>query len=303
MKKEILFFCALFLASSLNAADTTLMRKHFNAIINTPEPRNFLNIESLNLVADYVASEFNKYGDSTVFQEFEVDSRKYKNVITSFGPKDAQRIIVGAHYDVCGDQDGADDNASGVVALLEFARLLKGVELKYRVDLVAYTLEEPPFFGTNEMGSYFHANYLFKNSIPVYGMICLDIIGYYSDEKKSQSYPLGILKLIYGGKGDYITVVRCFRGGRFAKEAKRELKHSESPIKVKSFKGPKKLNGIAFSDHLSYWRFGYSSLFITNTGFYRNPNYHQIGDTLSSLDFNRMAQAVDAVFETITSIE
>lgn len=303
MKKEILIFCALLYSSSLGAADTTMMRKHFKAIINTPEPRNFLNIESLNLVADYTASEFNKYGDSTVFQEFEVDSRKYKNVITSFGPKDAQRIIVGAHYDVCGDQDGADDNASGVVALLEFARLLKGVELKYRVDLVAYTLEEPPFFGTNEMGSYIHANYLFSNNIPVYGMICLDMIGYYSDEKKSQSYPLGILKLIYGGKGDYITAVRCFKGGKFAKEAKREMKNSESPIEVKSFNGPKKLNGIAFSDHLSYWRFGYSALFITNTGFYRNPHYHQIGDTLDLLDFDRMAQTIDAVFETIISIE
>lgn len=285
------------------AADTTLMRVHFNAVINTPEPRNFLNVESLNLAADYIYTEFNKYGDSTVFQDFEADGRKYKNVITSFGPKSAKRIIVGAHYDVCGDQDGADDNASGVVALLEFARLLKGVELKYRVDLVAYSLEEPPFFGTNEMGSYIHANYLFKNNIPVYGMICLDMIGYYSDEKKSQSYPLGILKIIYGGKGDYITAVRCFKGGKFAKEAKHEMKNSESPIEVKTFNGPKKLNGIAFSDHLSYWRFGYSALFITNTGFYRNPNYHQAGDTLGLLDFTRMSQTIDAVFETIISVK
>jgi hypothetical protein len=303
MKKEISFSICFLCSLVLSAADTTLMRTHFNAIINTPEPRNFLNIESLNIVADYIHAEFSKYGDSTVFQEFEVDTRKYKNVITSFGPKNEERKIVGAHYDVCGDQDGADDNASGVVALLEFARLLKGAELKYRVDLVAYSLEEPPFFGTNEMGSYIHANYLSKNNIPVYGMICLDMIGYYSDEKKSQSYPLGILKLIYGGKGDYITIVRCFQGGEFAKVAKREMKNSESPIDVKSFKGPKKLNGIAFSDHLSYWRFGYSALFVTNTGFYRNPNYHLSGDTLALLDFVRMSQTIDAVFETIISVE
>lgn len=303
MKREIIFSFCFLCSLLLSAADTTLMRTHFNAIINTPEPRNFLNVESLNFVADYIYSEFNRYGDSTVFQEFEVDNRKYKNVITSFGPKNAERIIVGAHYDVCGDQDGADDNASGVVALLEFARLLKGVDLNYRVDLVAYSLEEPPFFGTNEMGSYIHASYLSKNNIPVYGMICLDMIGYYSDEKKSQSYPLGILKLIYGGKGDYITVVRCFHGGKFAQAAKKEMKKATSPIEVKSFNGPKKLNGIAFSDHLSYWRFGYSALFITNTGFYRNPNYHQSGDTLALIDFVRMAQTIDAVFETITSIK
>lgn len=303
MKRKI---SIIFLLGFLNpgfASDTTLMRNHFNAIIDTPEPRTFLNLESLNQVVAYIHSQFSLYGDSTVYQEFEADNRIYKNVITSFGPKNAERIIVGAHYDVCGDQDGADDNASGVVALLEFARMLKDVELKYRVDLVAYSLEEPPFFGTTEMGSYVHANYLYENKIPVFGMICLDMIGYYSDEKKSQSYPLGILKLIYGGKGDYITVVRCFGGGKFAKEAKKEMKKADVELDVKSFKGPKKLNGIAFSDHLNYWRFGYSALFVTNTGFFRNPNYHQAGDKLSTLDFPRMAQTIDAVYQTILAIE
>lgn len=303
MKKNILYFFLILYTAAVKAADTTLMRSHFNAIINTSEPRNFLHVGALDQVAEYIHDQFSLYGDSTVYQEFNVDGRGYKNVITSFGPKDAQRIIVGAHYDVCGDQDGADDNASGVVGLLEFARLLKGIELKYRIDLVAYSLEEPPFFGTQEMGSYVHASYLSQNNIPVYGMICLDMIGYYSDEKKSQSYPLGILKLVYGGKGDYITVVRCFGGGKFAKEAKREMKNSQSPIEVKSFKGPKKLHGIAFSDHLSYWRFGYSALFVTNTGFFRNQNYHQTGDTLATLDLKRTAQTIDAVFETIVSIE
>lgn len=303
MKNLTLYFVLIIGSSDLCAADTTLMRKHFHAIINTPEPRNYLNVEALDQVANYIHDQFSLHGDSTVYQLFEVDNRQYKNVITSFGPADGQRIIVGAHYDVCGNQDGADDNASGVVALLEFARLLKEMDLKYRVDLVAYSLEEPPFFGTNEMGSFIHANYLSENKIPVYGMICLDMIGYYSDEKKSQSYPLGFLKLIYGGKGDYLTAVRCFRSGKFAKVANREMKKSESPIEVKSFKAPKKLNGIAFSDHLNYWRFGYSALFITNTGFYRNPNYHQKGDSLSTLDFARTAEAIDAVFETIVSVE
>lgn len=301
-RSQLLLLCIFFL-NDMSAADTTIMRTHFNAIINTPEPRNFSNTESLNQVAEYIHTCFSLYGDSTVYQEFQVDGSIYKNVISSFGPKNAQRIIVGAHYDVCGDQDGADDNASGVVALLEFARLLNGAELNYRIDLVAYSLEEPPYFGTDQMGSYIHAQYLSENLIPVFGMICLDMIGYFSDEKKSQEYPLGILKLIYGGKGDYITAVRCFGGGKFAREAKHTIKKTGAEIEIKSFMGPKKLHGIAFSDHLNYWRFGYSALFVTNTGFFRNPHYHQKGDTLTTLDFYRMSATIDAVFETIRSID
>src|SRR5688572_16136994 len=114
----------LFAVADVKAADTTLMRTHFNSIINTPEPRNFMNLASLNQVATYIHDQFSLYGDSTVYQQFEVDGFTYKNVITSFGPKTGKRIIVGAHYDVCGEQDGADDNASGIVALLEFARVL-----------------------------------------------------------------------------------------------------------------------------------------------------------------------------------
>ena len=297
----LLWFCPLINAS---AADTTLMRAHFNAIIGTPEPRNFMNIESLNQVATYIYDQFNLYGDSTVYQDFQIDGNYYKNVITSFGPRTGKRIIVGAHYDVCGEQDGADDNASGIVALLEFARMLDTViNLKYRVDLVAYSLEEPPYFGTKGMGSYIHARYLNQNNIPVLGMICMDMIGYYSDEKKSQAYPLGILKLIYSGKGDYITVVRCFKGGKFAREVKHEMKNTKEEIEVKSFKGPKKLIGIGFSDHLNYWRFDYSAVFITNTGFFRNPNYHKSGDKLETLDFAKMGETIDALAETIQEIE
>jgi len=214
------------------------------------------------------------------------------------GPPDAERIIIGAHYDVCGNQPGADDNASGITGLLELSRLLKNTDLKYRIDIVAYSLEEPPFFKTENMGSYHHAKYLNDNEVPVKGMICLEMIGYFDDMKKSQDYPIGLLKLFYGSKGDYITVIRKFGAGSFARKFKKYMK-KQKLIKTKSLKAPASLPGIDFSDHLNYWKFGYSALMITYTAFYRNPNYHQKTDTIDTLDIERLSLVIESVYRSI----
>lgn len=301
--KKVFFYATFYIAGiCFSQTDTAVIKKHFTEIINPKVARNHENVVELNRVAAYIHGQFSLYGDSTVFQEYQVGNQVYKNVITSFGNKNNPRIIIGAHYDVCGNQDGADDNASGVIGLLEIARQLDTSKLKYRVDLVAYSLEEPPYFRSENMGSYVHAEYLYDKKINVYGMICLEMIGYFSDEKKSQSYPLGILKLIYGGKGDFITVVRKTKSGRFAKKYKSEIKKIKL-LKTKSFQGPAKLVGIDFSDHLNYWKFGYSAVMITNTGFFRNKNYHLKYDQVSTIDFYRMALVIDETIEAVYALK
>jgi hypothetical protein len=273
-KTILLIFVLLYGVSNFaQKADSTIVLKHFNEILDTDGPRDYLNTKALNKVAAYIHEVFEQYSDSTEYQNYDVGDKTYKNVIGSFGTEHENRIIIGAHYDVCGNQDGADDNASGVISLLELARLLKGQKLDARVDLVAYSLEEPPYFRSEKMGSYVHAKWLHDNKIKVDGMICLEMIGYFNDEKKSQDYPLGILKMFYGGKGDYITVVSKFNRGKFARQYKRKIKRTKN-IKTKAFQAPGKLPGIDFSDHLNYWKFGYSAVMITNTGFYRNKHYH-----------------------------
>lgn len=282
-------------------ADSTRVLKHLSQIISTDKPRNYKNMDALNTVADYIKTEFENYADSTVNQEFKAGNSTFKNVIASFGTEHKNRIVVGAHYDVCGEQDGADDNASGVVGLLELARLLKGVELDKRIDLVAYSLEEPPFFRSENMGSYVHAKWLYENNIPVEGMICLEMIGYFDDSKGSQHYPIGALKLIYGSKGDFITVVRKLKSGPFARKFKRKIKRKKA-IEVKSFQGPESLQGIDFSDHLNYWHFGYSAVMITNTAFYRNKNYHHGTDELKTLDISKMTGVIQSVYLTLLDL-
>lgn len=289
--------------SSTIIADTSLVKKHLTALTQTPQFRNHKNIDQLNAVADYIHQTFATYGDSTTFQEYKVDGKVYKNVITSFGPENAKRIIIGAHYDVCGDQQGADDNATGATALLELARMLKGQKLKYRVDLVAYTLEEPPYFRTENMGSYIHAKYLKDNKIDVYGMASVEMIGYFRDEKGSQSFPISILSWIYGDQGNFITLVKKITGaGPFVRNFIGNFKDSQQ-IKTETFSAPKFVAGIDYSDHLNYWNFDFPALMITDTSFFRNKNYHEPTDTLETLDTKRMTKVIDAIFLSIIHLK
>jgi Zn-dependent M28 family amino/carboxypeptidase len=294
----LLLFTSLNFRIIAQKSDTILIKKHLIAITKTKEFRNYQNLEQLNAIASYIHSDFSNYSTNVSYQEFEVNGKVYKNVICSFGTENSKRVIIGAHYDVCGNQEGADDNASGVVGLLELARQLKGKKLKNRIDLVAYTLEEPPYYRTEFMGSFVHAKSLMDQKVDVFGMISLEMIAYFKDEKNTQTYPIGILKLFYGGKGNYITLVNKMIAGKFARKFSAKMKNKAS-VKTKKFKAPRALPGIDFSDHRNYWHFGISALMITDTSFYRNFNYHHDTDKLETLDLNRMAKVIDEVLITI----
>ena len=282
-------------------ANETRIKQDLQAICKTDKSRNFKNIETLNQVAEYIFNEFFKTCDTVYFQSFYVNGVEYKNVIGSIGLNKPERVIVGAHYDVEGNQEGADDNASGVVGLLELSRIISKNEVPNRIDFVAYTLEEPPFFRSTEMGSYVHAKYLHDYHIKIKGMICLEMLGYFSDDKKSQDYPVGMMSWFYGNKGDYIAVVQNFGNGSFGKKLKRLMKKS-GIINTKSIKAPTWVQGIDFSDHLNYWKFGFSAVMITDTAFYRNKNYHKSTDTVETLDIKRMALVIDEVYVALKGL-
>lgn len=288
--------------STLQFADTIRINNDLFNITNTQKPRNYKNIATLDSVADYIKSELEKVCDTTSFQNYEVEGNTYKNVIASIGVENKERIIIGAHYDVYGNQTGADDNASGVTGLLELARLLSKEKLNYRIDFVAYTLEEPPFFRTEQMGSAIHANYLFENKIPIKGMICLEMIGYYDDKPNTQEYPIAEMNLIYGNKADFITVVQHKNSGDFSEEMNDLLKSQES-ITTESFKGNSLLAGVDFSDHLNYWNLDYDAVMITNTAFYRNKNYHKKGDIVTTLNLHKMALVIEQLYLSVKQLK
>jgi hypothetical protein len=287
-------------AAQIPAADTARLRRHLEFLTTTPQPRNYQHPAVLDTVAAYITRQLRTAGAHEVGEQpYAVRGHTYRNVLGSFGPKEGPRLVIGAHYDVCGAQPGADDNGTGVAALLELARRLgQQHALPYRVDLVAYTLEEPPFFRTPNMGSYVHAAALKAAKVPVRGMVALEMLGYYNDRRGTQHYPIAPLKFIYGSRGNYVTVAQKFGNGRFGRQFARRYRHAAT-LPVKRFKAPAWLPGIDFSDHLNYWKFGYPAVLLTDTAFYRNRSYHETTDTLAQLDMRRLGLAVDALLAVV----
>ena len=277
--------------------DAERLQQHVEFLAGISPPRSYNNVASLNRCADYIEQHFRQHSPRVERQTFTAEGDPYHNLICSFGPEHGPRVVIGAHYDVCGELPGANDNASGTAGLLELARLLHEQQpgLKYRVDLVAYTLEEPPFYGSNAMGSAVHAKSLRDLHVKVEGMLSLEMIGYFSDEKGSQEFPLGLLKLFYPTRGNFIAVVGKLGQGGIIRKTKRHMK-AASDIEVRSINAPTFIPGIDFSDHRNYWKQGYRATMVTNTAFYRNKNYHTPGDTPDRLNYEKMAEVVKGVY-------
>jgi hypothetical protein len=284
-------------------ADNQRLYQDVKTLTSILPARNSFHPESLNKAAAYIEGQFNQLDCRVQIQTFEADRTEYKNVIASFGPAEGERVVVGAHYDVCGNQPGADDNASAVAGLLELGRLLHELkpQLPYRIDLAAYALEEPPYFNTRWMGSAVHAKSLKDGKVKVKAMICLEMIGYFTDQPRSQGFPIPLLKLFYPTTGNYIVVV----GKLWSRSLVRNVKEAMlqvADIDVRSINAPAALPGVDLSDHKNFWKHGFDAVMITDTAFYRNPNYHRITDTIDTLDFAKMAEVVRGVYWAMLSI-
>lgn len=283
---------------SEKSADQERLRQHVMALSETFHPRDWTHPQNLNRCADYIAAEMEAAGATVEVQDYTVGGETFRNVIGRFGAEKDKTIVIGAHYDSCGDTPGADDNASGVAGLLELARLIGKEEPDCGVELVAYTLEEPPFFRTPQMGSAIHAASVASQKDRIIGVLVLEMIGYFSDEPGSQAYPLPLLKVHYPDKGDFITVVSKWNQGGLISEVKAGMKGTTG-LPVYSFRGPVSLPGVDFSDHRNYWPHDIPAVMITNTAFYRNRHYHTPQDTADRLDYDRMGKTVVGVYEAI----
>lgn len=276
------------------------LRRDVEYLVKSFVPRDAFYPENLQMMAKYLVERFTTAGARVVVQEYAIDGRKYYNVIASYGPEQGARLVVGAHYDTCCELPGADDNTSGVAGLLALAPLLAKTELKQRIDLVAFTLEEPPFFRTQGMGSAQHAMMLADAKVEVKLMISLEMIGYFTDAPDTQVYPLAFLKWLYPTKGDFLAVVGKVGEGGIVKKVKSALQASTS-LPIYSISAPSFIPGVDFSDHLNYWKHGFPAVMLTDTAFYRNKNYHTAGDTPETLDYKRMAEVVQGVHHFITT--
>lgn len=272
-------------------ANPATLRRHVTTL--TSRSRSADDPASLDAAATYIEQTFRTTGTRVESQRFTARKKQYRNVIAHFGPTHGAAIIVGAHYDAFGRLPGADDNASGTAGLLELARILGRSNVETPVTLVAFANEEPPFFGSEDMGSAVHAASLKKKDVA--GMICLEMIGYFADE---QTWPNRLFSLLYPSRGDFIAVGGGWADRRLARHVKRAIRGAGG-VRVVSFTGARMT--LDASDQRNYWNAGWPAVLVTDTAFLRNPHYHTANDTAETLDYERIARIIDGIANAAAS--
>ncbi len=265
-------------------------------------PRDADHANNLDAAAAWIRGELALAGATVTEQVWETDGETYRNVVGRFGPGSGELVVVGAHYDTRGPKPGADDNASGVAGLLELARLLGADPPRGPVELVAYTLEEPPYYATPHMGSVHHADSLAEGGVEVRGMLSLEMLGFYNPASDGQTYPFSAMSLVYPDTGDFIAVVGNLTELSLVRRVKRAMQSAGTDVPVDSINAPEAVAGVDFSDHRSYWARGFPAVMITDTAFLRNPHYHEATDTPETLDYRRMASVVTAVYAAVFTL-
>lgn len=261
--------------------------------------RNLEHEEALNSAANYLLQTLGKEGFALNTYQYPVNGKFVKNIEVQIGGvrSPEKNLIIGAHYDSVSGSPGADDNATGVAALLELAGLLKTSRPDQTIRFVFFVNEEPPYFQTDQMGSVVYAKKLRSQNVNVSGMISLETIGYYLDAKDSQRYPTGF-GLLYPDVGNFIGFVGNTGSRDLVVRALRAFRET-TDFPSQGVAAPGGLTGIGWSDQWSFWKQGYEGIMITDTALFRYPYYHRADDTPDKVDFERMARVVEGLRQVI----
>jgi len=256
-------------------------------------PRNLQYYSALKRSQDYISEQMTIHYSNFFIQQYHHEKKSVNNLIVEkIGQTvPGEIIVVGAHYDTVADSPGADDNATGIACLLELTRLLHNYDNQRTLRFVAFTLEEPPFFGTKQMGSDVYARSCREKKENIVGMIALEMLGYYTGKKRSQKYPMPLMKDHYSDRGNFIVIVGNGQSRQLAGDVAKHIKKA-SLIETRTIISPPYIHGIDLSDHSSFWKYDYPATMITDTAFYRNPHYHEVSDTIDKLNFRYFTRVV-----------
>jgi hypothetical protein len=283
------------------AALAARLRADVSAIAS--EPHNIGHPDARERSARYIERRLAGLGYAVRRQSFSVGPgtaavRNIEAVVEPASPG-AASLVIGAHYDSCGEAPGANDNATGAAALLELARALAPLRGRaaVRLRLVFFVNEEPPFFKTGKMGSLVYARALARSGEPVSGMIALETLGFYSDAPGSQHYPppLGAL---YPDTGNFIALVGTTGARAWVRRTAADFR-AVAHFPSEGGTAPAFLQGIDWSDHWSFGRIGVPALMITDTAPFRYPYYHTAGDTPDKVDYPRLARVAAGLDATV----
>ena len=278
------------------------LKTHVSTLAGRIGERNVKHYESLQAALDYIETELREKGFEVTEQEYSVDGKPVKNIEAELRGTETpdQIIIVGAHYDSVSGSPGANDNASGVAALLELAGMFKARALGRTLRFVAFVNEEPPYFQTEQMGSRAYARRSRERGENIVAMLSLETIGYYSDVENSQLYPFPF-SLFYPSKGDFVGFVGNTSSRSLVRRAIMVFREGAA-FPSEGVAAPGWLTGIGWSDQWSFWRENYPGLMITDTALFRYPNYHKRSDTPDKVDFDRLVRVVAGIRQVVEDL-
>jgi Zn-dependent M28 family amino/carboxypeptidase len=264
--------------------------------------RSFLRPRKLQAAADYLTGSLREQGYTVADLPYLVQGEQVYNIEASLAGTDGSlgQVIVGAHYDSVAGTVGANDNGTGVAAVLEIARLMRQTKVRRTVRFVLFVNEEAPYAQTAEMGSRVYAHQLRQAGVPVSAMISLETIGFYSDEAGSQKYP-PVLSLFYPSRGNFIGFVGNTGSRGLVRDSIRSFRES-TRFPSEGIAAPGNWRGIGWSDHWSFWQEGYPGIMVTDTALFRYPYYHTPNDTVDRVDFDKTARVVEGVRRVVEEL-
>lgn len=279
------------------------LKGHVAVLTRDIGERNVYFPGNLKKAETYIYESFRQIGLTPQRLPYRYEQREVANIEAEIASdsRAQRRYVLGAHYDSAPGTVGADDNASAVAVLLETARRLQAAAaekpLGASVKFVAFALEEPPVYGSHLMGSRVYADRAAKARERIDGMICLEMVGYTCRQAGCQDYPFPLMYFGYPKTGDFIGIVGNFKSRGFARSLTRAFrKNPELPAVglTVPFNGWI-LPSVRLSDHAAFWDQGFKAVMLTDSAFYRNPNYHLAADTMETLDYRFMTRLVESL--------
>lgn len=256
--------------------------------------RNMHRSGTMAITADWIETRMEEKGYNAQRENYRLSRGVYSgqtadHIIAELPGTDQpdEILIIGAHYDTVPGSPGANDNGSAVASLLSLAGYFLDKPQRITIRFVAFANEEPPFFKTEDMGSYAYARELSDRGENVVAMVSMDGLGFYSDEPGSQSYPLPGIGWIYPNRANFIAFVTRFSDLSLMKRSLKAFrKTSELPAEGVALPGL--VPGTDWSDHWSFWQHDIPAFLITDTLPYRDPYYHTAQDLAENIDFKKL---------------
>lgn len=288
--------------SAEDRASAQRLRFDVSVLASEIGERSTKNPSGLAAAAAHIERTFRDLGYVVASHAYDSAGLRVRNVeATLAGTEHRDEIVlIGAHYDSVIGTTGANDNATGVAAMLEIARLLAGKPLSRTLRFVAFVNEEPPYFNWGEMGSQFYARDAARRRDPIVAMISLETMGYYSDAAGSQRYPFPF-GLFYPTRGNFIAFVGNVRSRALVHRSIATFR-TTTRFPSEGVAAPSWIPGVSWSDHASFWAHGYPAIMITDTALFRYPYYHTVDDVPEHVDFDRLAGVTAGVSRVVSNL-